>query len=106
MARESPAQQGPRRRLAPPPLERPQLAQHFHGVAETLRNHFAMVAGVSPGVTGAAREWFVREFLKNHLPGSLSAGTGHILYGSETSKQQDAIIYSTSALVLPLGNAS
>jgi hypothetical protein len=106
MPREEPAQEGPQRRIASPPLERPQLAQHFHGVADIVRAQFAMATGLSPGVTGAAREWVIRDFLQNHLPGSVSAGTGHILYGCEMSNQQDAVIYKNSGLVLPLGNNS
>jgi len=105
MAREDPAQQGTQRRIASPPLKRPQLAQHFHGVAVSVRAQFAMAAGLSSGVTGAVREWVIRDFLKKHLPGSTGAGTGHILYGCRTSRQQDAIVYDNSALVLPIGDS-
>lgn len=90
--------------LAAPPIERSQLEQHFDGIASGIRAQFSMSAGFSPNVTGGAREWVVQQFLRQHLPGSLHIGSGHILYHDQNSRQQDVVIYKSDGLVLPIGN--
>lgn len=56
------------------------LLSHLNAIEKVLlaQSHAARNAG-HPNLRGGPREWFVREFLENHLPANLEIGQGEII---------------------------
>lgn len=72
------------------------LLGEFDSVAKNLQNEFERSAGVQhQGMKGTAREHvLVENFLRDHLPGKYSVGTGVIVDSlGNHSRQQDIVIY-------------
>jgi hypothetical protein len=84
------------------------LKTHLDSIEKTL----ATQAGVqeSTGHTlhkGTPREYFIRDFLQNHLPESVSIGTGEIIDASskpgQSRNQFDIVIYNSNYPKLDFG---
>jgi hypothetical protein len=93
-------------REAPPPLEGGRLERHFMAIWGILWNQVQLSQGYAPVTVGAAREFFVRDFLSAHLPSSLRLGTGHIMSSEGTTGQVDVVAYRADGFALPLGSSS
>jgi len=91
-------------RKPPEPLQGERLVNHFELCRQILVERAQMAGGLSSVTTGNAREWFVHEFLEDHLPGNFRTGAGHILFENETSPQLDLIVARRDSLALPLGS--
>jgi hypothetical protein len=93
-------------RKAPPPLTGGRLERHFAAIWGILSNQVQLSHGYAPVTVGAAREFFVRDFLSTHFPSSLRIGTGHIMSSEDTTGQIDVVVYHSTGLALPLGSSS
>ncbi len=95
-------------RVPPPPLEGPRIERHFKAVWQALCSKTQLAVDLSPTTVGNVREFFVREFLVQHLPADLAVGTGHVLSGAggDESQQIDALVFRKSSLALPMGNTN
>jgi len=78
------------------------LADHFNAIEDVLlaQGKVAAKAG-HPNLIGGPKEWFVRDFLNDHLPSSVRIGQGEIIdshsrsnLSSLTKNQIDIVLYS------------
>lgn len=74
------------------------FSQHFAAVEASLLASAKRLAPVSnTTIVGTAREIFIRQFLKDHLGGSIGIGTGEIISAFRPhdlkDRQQDVVVY-------------
>ena len=74
------------------------FSQHFEAVEESLLASAKRLTPVSnTTIVGAAREIFIRDFLKEHLGSSIGIGTGEIISAfrphDQKDRQQDVVVY-------------
>jgi hypothetical protein len=74
------------------------FSQHFAAVEESLLASAKRLAPVSnTTIVGTASEIFIRDFLKDHLGGSIGLGTGEIISAfrphDQKDRQQDVVVY-------------
>jgi hypothetical protein len=93
-------------RVPPAPLEGPRIQKHFCAMWQVLWSKCQLATDLSPITAGEVREFFVREFLAQHLPGDLAVGTGHVLGEQDASQQIDVLVFRKSGLALPMGNVT
>ncbi len=74
------------------------LQAHMAAVEQALLQTARIPAGAGHGVNrGTPREWFIREFLQNHLSESLAIGQGEVIASNsragEARNQFDIVLY-------------
>lgn len=87
------------------------LVSHMAKLEKSLLTLYDIPAGSKHGgIRGNARESFLREFLEDHLPETLTVGTGEIIDSKSRPDEQrpqcDIVIYKKNYPQLPLGGGA